>query len=331
MRKVHVWVLALGVTASVLAGCGTSTKQAMTQVQTQQQRLDQSNYQSTATMTVQMDNGAQTYYIATDYESPQVYKIALGDSNKNINQVIVRNEHGMFVVSPTLQKVFRFNGNWAQNQGHIYLYDQILQQILTSSDVKVSKKGDQYTFVMPVTPANDIVTRQQVDLAASTLEPRQVILFDNQNKAVVTIRFTSFKTGVKYQPSDFDPQKIAQSGASAKPTLASSQEFGYVEPQVTLGDKLNLLHQMSATDAVLRYTGNRSFTLEEWRPDPGTAGLPNGQLVDLFGVPAVLAGDGSARQLTWLNNGVEFQLTSAQLNLDEMKSVALSTLGQVGK
>ncbi|WP_029422528.1 LolA family protein [Alicyclobacillus macrosporangiidus] len=331
MRKVSGMLVAVGLAAALAAGCGAPSKDAMNaKLQTQQEKLSASNYQSTAKMTVQMENGSQTYYIETDYDSPEVYKISLGDANKNINQIIVRNGSGMFVVSPTLQKVFRFNGNWAQNQGHIYLYDQILHQLSTSPDVKVAKKGDVYTFTMPITPENDIVAKQQVDLSVNTLEPKKVVLYDKDNKAVVTIEFTSFKTGVKYQQADFDPQKLASSGA-VKTTTVQDNQFTFVEPQEILGDKQDLSDQLSATDWLLRYTGPYDFTLEEWRPDPGVAGVPGGKLVDLFGVPAVLAGSANAQRLMWIHNGVQFSLTSDKLSLDQMKQVAISTFGQVGK
>ena len=332
MRKVTGLILATGIIIGLVAGCGAPTKQnVVSKLETQAETLDATNYQTTAKMTVQMDNGSQTYYIVTSYDSPNTYKIALGDANKQINQIIVKNPNGMFIVSPSLQKVFRFNGNWAQNQGHIYLYDQILQQIVNSNNVKLAKSGNNLTFTMPVTPQNDVVTTQKVELAQGTYAPKQVVLLDKQNKAVVTIDFLSFQQGMKFTSAEFDPQKLAQSG-KATTTMASMSEFGYIEPlQIPTGDKLQLQQPQSSDDMLMRYSGPYGFTLEEWRPTAGVAGLPSAELVDLFGVPGILSGTGNAHQLTWMNNGVEFSLTSSQMTVDQMRQVAISTFGQVGK
>jgi hypothetical protein len=57
-------------------------------------------------------------------------------------------------------------------------------------------------------------------------------------------------------------------------------------------------------------------------------------------VPAVAApiaarhridGSGDAKRLVWLHDGLEFWLTSKDLSLNQMETLALSTFSQVGK
>ncbi|MCL6626630.1 LolA family protein [Alicyclobacillus shizuokensis] len=334
MGKAIGWAAAVGLVLTVAAGCGAPTQRSVNaKLQSQMQTLADKNYKSTAMMTVQMDNGAQTYYIETWYDGPDVYLIKLGDDQKNINQVIVKNKTGMFIVSPSLQKVFRFNGNWAQNQGHIYLYNQILQQILAGDHVKMKHTGDAWTFDMPVTPKNDVVSKEQVTIDPKTMHPRQVVLYDGDGKAMVTIKFTQFQTGVRFGESDFNPQKIAESGTKQAMAEVSDSDFGYVRPDIDgLGDRLQALIDTKGQDTViLRYGGSHAFTLSEQRPSPGDSGLADAQLVDLYGVPALYDGSGDSKRLVWVHNGVEFGLTSQDLSLEQMESLAVSTFDQVGK
>lgn len=332
MRKAAGWVLAAGLVFGIIAGCSTSpNKHSMvTKLQNEVKTLDSQNYRSKAMMTVQMNHTSQTYYIETWYDSPSIYRIALGDENKHINQIIVRNENGMFIVSPSLQKVFRFNGNWAQNQGHIYLYDQILQQIVAAKDnVKMNQNGGVYTFTMPV-QSNDVVVKQAVDIDASNLHPKKVVLYDQGNKAVVTISFTDFEQNVKFNTeNDFNPQKLV---ADAKSTMApTGAETGYIEPNELFGSTLTVVQPEEQDATLLRFTGSNSFTLEEFYPDKGVGAVPDGTMVDLFGVPGVLTGSDLAHQLIWVNNGREFSLTSSKLSVDQMREVAISTMGSTGK
>lgn len=334
MRKVTAVVLALGLMSGVVVGCGVPTgKSVNQQVQSHAQQLDSKNYESEATMTVQMDNNTQTYYVKVSYESPDTYKIALGNQDKQIHQVIVHNSNGMFIVSPSLGKVFRFNGDWAENQGQIYLYDQLLKQITSNQDVKAKRADGTYSFDVPVTPASDTINRQEIVLDAKTLEPKSVELLDKDGKAAVSLKYTSFKTGVTFTNADFDPHALVSNESTTKTTMAGSADktFGYVEPKALYGTKLTSLMQPSETSAMLRFSGDHHFLLQEWRPTSAEVGAPNGELVDMFGVPAMYTGDNNVGRLTWLNNGVEFAITSNDLNLDQLQQIAITTLNQVGK
>lgn len=336
MRKITAVVLALGLVGGVVVGCGTpSEKSVAHKIESQVQSLDESNYKTTATMVVQMDKTSQSYYVETWYESPDVYRIALGDSSKNIHQYIIHNQNGMFIVSPSLGRVFRFNGNWAENQGHIYLYDQILKQISQSKNVKMTKLDDEYSFTLPVSQANAVVVNQNVMLDAKTLSPEKVTLLDKNQKAVVSLKFDTFQKNVTFKTSDFDPQSIVAEDKTAKTTMASDDtdetQVGMITPDEIFGDTLENMVDVSNTSTILRYDGNLPFTLTEYRPTATVAGMSDGELVDLFGVPAVYSGGELAHQLSWVNNGVEFDLTSSKLSLDQMQSVAISTMGQSGK
>lgn len=350
MRKIVAIVLALGLMGGVVAGCGVPGGKSVNQkIEAQSQKLESQNYQSEAKMTVQMDNNVQTYYVQVSYESPESYKIALGNQDKQIHQIIVHNQNGMFIVSPSLGKVFRFNGNWAENQGQIYLYDQLLADIAKNQTLKPKKADGTYTFHLPVTPASDTISTQRVVLDAKSLEPKTVSLLDKSGKAAVTLEYTSFKTGVTFGKSDFDPHALVASGSSAsKTTMAGSgqsggqtstpstgttsgQPFGYIEPKTLYGTKMTSIMQPSPTSAILRYGGDHSYTLEEWRPSKGDSADPGASLVDMYGIPAVYTLANDVNSLTWLDNGVEFSILSNDLNLAQLQNIAISTIGQVGK
>lgn len=334
MRKVTAVLLTLGIAGGIVVGCGVPGSNSVNhKIQTHAQTLDNKNYQSEAMMTVQMENNIQKYYVKVSYESQDTYKIELGNAQKQINQIIVHNPNGMFIVSPSLGKVFRFNGNWAQNQGQIYLYDQLLHQITSSKSVKLQRSSGTYSFDIPVTPASDAISREQIVLAKD-LNPQSVKLLDKNGAAAVTLTYQTFKTGVTFNKNAFDPQALVSAGESTQPTMSSPQTFDYIEPPALYGTKMTDLTQPTDTSAIIRYTGdNHHYVLQEERPTNAAEGIPDAELLNLFGVPAMYNFDDTTNvsNLTWVNNGVEFSLTSNDMSLDELQDIAMSTLGQVGK
>lgn len=325
---VLVTVLVLSLT---LVGCGTKD-QATVMKDLTNVRHDLKSYKSTATMTVNVNNSTQKYYIETWFQAPDLYRIALGTDPKEITQVIVHNNDGIFVVSPQLKKSFRFKGDWAENQGHVYMYHAALDRILKTQDTNKFDSGDKnFTFTMKMDPENPLVSAQRVTLK-DNFDPQQIALLDKNGKSLVSVDYNSFNTGVSFKKDDFTPEAaMTMAPADAKPVMAGALDFGIIEPNyVPSGNKL-LDPQTVDGSVMLHYDGKNPFTIIEQRPAAKDTSLYLGTVEDLWGSTAVLTGDASSslHTLHWFNKGVEFQMTG-KLAVDEMVKVAQSMM-DIGK
>ncbi|MGZ4135072.1 MAG: DUF4367 domain-containing protein, partial [Tumebacillaceae bacterium] len=285
-------------------------------------------YESKATMTVSVNNSTQKYYIETWYQSPDLYRISLGTDPKDITQVIVHNNDGIFVVSPQLKKSFRFKGDWAENQGHVYMYHAALDRILKSQNKQFDSTDKNLVFTMKMEPENPLVLSQRVTLK-DNLDPQQIALLDKSGKSLVSVDYDSFKTGVSFKKDAFTPEAaMTVATAEAKPVMAGALDFGVIEPHyVPQGNKL-LDPQTADGSIILHYAGNKPFTITEQRPAANTTSLHQGQIIDLWGSTAVLTGaaDAAIHSLHWFNDGVEFSLTGS-MTVNEMVKVAQSMIG----
>ncbi|MNH32136.1 Sporulation protein YdcC [compost metagenome] len=81
---------------------------------------------------------------------------------------------------------------------------------------------------------------------------------------------------------------------------------------------------------LIRYDGDYQYTIMEARPLDRAVSLAPGSLIDLGFTAGVLTGD-EQQTLTWMNDGVEFRITSANLPVDEMMQIAASMEAQSGK
>jgi len=334
MRKSVLWIImAVFAFAMMLTGCGQpNSADVLTNLKTMRQDL--SSYKSTAMMTVKLQNSLQKYYVETWYNGPHAYRIALGNENKEINQVILRNDTGLYIVSPRLKKSFRFQGEWAESQGHIYLFNSVIDRILAAADRQTTMNNEQHTvtFDLPMSVDHPLLAKQSVELSLGNLAPKMITLYDKSNQAVVTLDYKSFKRGVKFKSSDFSPKQItAGSNTDAEPVGASANEnFGIIQPSfVPTGSSLHTTAQVDG-QMLLRYVGKESFTLVEERPTSTTSFLDHAEWIDLLGVPAVVTGGGQVKTMYWLYGGVEFAMTGS-MPLDQMAEVASSTLDQTGK
>jgi outer membrane lipoprotein-sorting protein len=331
MRKYFIWLFALVLMVGVgLAGCGTQTSDS---VKKDLNHLSQNlkSYKSTAMMSVKMQNSIQKYYIETWYQAPDQYKIMLGNENKDISQVILKNPEGIFIVSPQLKKSFRFKGEWAENQGHIYLYHSVIKRIIDSKDLHFSKENGAVAFDMPMSPENPLVARQKIELDSKTLYPKVVTLLDKQDSPIVTVQYDSFKTGLTFSKDDFDPNKaMALAKNDDVAVIAGQKDFGVVEPTYLPEGTKKLDDTETDHSILIRYDGTHNVTLEEERPQPEDNAFTNGTLYDIYGVPAVVTGSQDARTMYWLFDNVQYSLSSS-LPISELEKVAASTIESSGK
>ncbi|BCJ87218.1 outer membrane lipoprotein-sorting protein [Effusibacillus dendaii] len=328
-----VWVMVFAICVG-LAGCGIrSADDVVKNLQSVQKNLK--SYKSTATMTVQTPSSTSKYYIETWYQAPGNYRIALGNEKKEISQVILRNEDGIYVVNPQLKKSYRFRGDWSENQGgHVYLYHALVDRILQAKDKELSIRKDSVLINMSMLPENPIITKQQVLLDDRKLYPKQMVLFNKENQPIVTVDYESFDTGMNFQKDAFTPE-AAMALANTDGTVAvagGKSDFGVIEPAyLPKGMTLKDVKEQDQT-IYLVYTdaqGNVA-TITEARAEPGAVALPSGKMQDLLGTPAIVTGSGNVKTLYWTHQNLEFSLTSS-LPVQEMTKMAQSTMSAIGK
>ena len=91
---------------------------------------------------------------------------------------MLRNDEGVFVLTPRLNKVFRFQSDWPANQGQVYLYQTLIQSILLDNSRQFAVDNDAYVFDVMANYQNGSLARQKIWLNKSDYAPRQVEVSD---------------------------------------------------------------------------------------------------------------------------------------------------------
>ncbi len=312
-----------------LTGCGPfGGARVVKQLQSYSQNLQ--SYQSTAQITFNEAGGSQQYDVETWYAAPDRYRIALGNDSKEISQIILHNDKGAYLITPSAKRVMRFQGDWAERQGQLYLYQVLLNDIVNSDPLRYRQDKTTMTFFLKPVVASPFAATEEVRLNRQTYDPLSLTFLDQQQKPVLSVRYTSFKKGVTFRQNAFSPDQTTTLKALELPVSASQQGFGVIEP-AWIPARDTLQDEVDKNGVVLiRYSGSSPFTLIENRPQSGAVDLGRGQLMSLNGLPAVWVGSGFAHQLYWTNQNVEYTMTS-KMNLPDFLHVAASTVDNGGK
>lgn len=365
MRRSLTWTLCILLAFSVvLAGCGKKDAAGVVK------ELDKTvtkltSYKGTGTMTLYTSDNPQEYKVEVWYQNPSYYRISLTNAKKDVTQIVLRNDQGVYVLTPSLNKSFRFQSDWPENQGQVYLYQTLARSILSDNSRQFVNDKDSYVFEVAANYNTSALVRQKIWLSKDNYAPKQVQVSDSSAKVVVEVKFDSFTFNDEFGKDAFDMQRNLDAGKEqSKGTLlevdengmlvekkqeetpasgniddepaapALSESFGVLIPTYMpegveyVDDKV--VDGSDRSTALLKYGGTYQYTITESRSPDRTASLAQGTAIDLGFTVGFLSGD-QLRTLTWTADGLEFAIISEDLPTHEMVNIAVSMQDQSGK
>lgn len=388
------------VLSTLLAACGK--KDAAAVVKDLNEVVgEMESYQGAGVMTLHTGDTPQQYKVEVWHQKPSYYRIALTNAKKDVTQIVLRNDEGVFVLTPSQNKSFRFQSNWPDNQGQVYLYETLIRSITGDSTRQFADEKESYVFDVAANYNTHALVRQKIWLNKSDYAPKQVEVSDSNANVVVDVKFDSFKFGTEFEKDAFDmqrnmtaatenggkvgtdsgtapagegkettnPQATTEEGSASNPsgTVSDGQtgvsdnaeqqgsedpasgqgteeptsaepegtgSFGVIQPTYAPeGVKLKddqIVEGSGDYSVMLRYEGTYNYTIFEARPQDRAVSLAPSSVVDLGFTLGMLSGD-ALQTLTWMTDGVEYRITSADLPQNEMVQIATSMQEESGK
>lgn len=331
MKKRLLLLLAGLMVMFVLAACGTKSQQSVVK-DLDGTLTDLKSYKAKAKMTLQMGTEPQVYDVEIWHKNPSFYRVNLKNSKKDQSQMILRNKDGVFVLTPALNKSFRFQSNWPKNSSQAYLYESLIQDILEDKDAKFSATKQHYVFETKTRYQNNkMLPIQEITLNKKNLAPVSVKVMDPDRNSLVTVEFSEVKFDADFDKDAFDMKKNMTASQLEVPVMgeADKKDFSVKYPLAELpGVTLKGEKEMKSENGrriVLTYEGKgKSFTLVQEKADvmPASASTVtvSGEPVDLgFTVGAL-----TDNSIKWTHNGVDYMIASSNLTPVEMEMVAES-------
>lgn len=337
MRKALALVMTGIMLLLVLSACGQKSQADVTAA-LKKKLSDLQGYKAQATMTLYAGDKPSTYNVDIWYKKPGFYRIHLKNANQQLSQMILKNKEGVFVLTPQLNKSYRFQSDWPKNGSQWYLYESLVTDILNDPGPSFQTGDGTYVFKTKTNYKHSDLKTQKITLSQNDLKPISVKIMNGDNKVIVDMRFKNITFDPSFDNGAFDLQKNMTSakleGSPTVKTGGKSSAFTVLYP-TNLPAKTTMSAKKVVTDGskkyVLQYTGARPFTLieqksESWSDtvEPATV---SGQPVNLdFAI-----GHMTKNSISWTYDGTDFFLASKDLSQPQLVSLARSVLGRQKK
>ncbi|KEQ27930.1 outer membrane lipoprotein-sorting protein [Paenibacillus tyrfis] len=261
MRR-FTWVVALVMVCLSLVVSGCGKKDAGSVVKELDGVMSKlQSYHGKGQMTLRTGQDPQEYDVEVSFQAPSFYRISLTNAKKDITQIVLRNDDGVFVLTPHLNKSFRFQSDWPENQGQVYLYQSLVQSILMDNERHFTSDEKAYVFDVVANYQNGSLARQKVWLDKRNYAPQHVEVSDANSNVMVIVKFDQFEFGTKFEKDQFDMQRN-MTGWNLKtlPTMMQGDSKA--------GEKSGATDSKAGTGAVSGNQGAKGTTQE--KGDKGT-------------------------------------------------------------
>lgn len=336
-KTIGLFLIAL-LTMIVLAACGEKSQTDVVQALDKKVK-EMSGYKAEGKMTLQTGNEKQVYEVDIWHKKPNYYRVHLKNAEKDQSQIILRNNEGVFVLTPALNKSFRFQSDWPQNSSQAYLFESLVKDVSDDQAAKFTTNDKkQYIFETKTNYQNNkMLPTQEIVFNKKELSPASVKIMDTDRNPLVVVEFSKFEFNASFDKNSFDVDKNMSGAQMEVPTLATGEskpfavKYPLEQPEGTKLLETKEVDIKGGKRVILTFGGEKSFTLIQENAEiaaPVSSSISmQGEIIDL----GFTIGGLTEKSLTWTNDGVDYMLASDDLTEEEMITIAKSVAGQESK
>ncbi len=284
-------------------------------------------YHMEATMDIDAGEDTRSYYVTTDFElkeEQKFFRVSLLNKSINQEQIILRNDKGVFMLTPVLNQVYQFKGDWPLNSPKPYLYHSMLDAFNDKHEIKKMEDGYLVSF-NPKYENTPSWSKEEMKFS-NDLKPLWINIYDDTSNVVAKVVFSKVDFEPKFNEGYFD---VATNMEEARKNLSSSTMARPDDlPLYPAGADVSCVLKEETESSVngesvhiLTYEGNKSFTIVQRILTPYQemmTSVIDGSMVDVLGTIGFVNG----HYLNYEYNGVGYSIYSASLTVAEMVEIA---------
>ena len=309
----------------LLVGCGNYTV-GDAEKDLENKISNSKGYRLTGEMKIINNDDVYKYDVDVSYKKSDKFKVSLKNKTNNHEQIILKNSEGVYVLTPTLNKSFKFQSDWPYNNSQVYLLQTLLSDIQNDKNKKFKMTSSNYIFITKVNyPNNSDLARQKIYFDKK-LNPVKVEVMNDEDDVLISMDFKTVDMKPKFAKNYFTLDKSMKSSISDDKTKSVSKIDESIYPMYIPNDtKLTNKESISTGSGervIMTFDGENPFIVVEQ-----TASISDNSVISIDGNPYLLASgvaSVSDKMVSWINNGIEYYVISDDLSLKELVSVANS-------
>lgn len=191
----------------LITGCGKTSESDVIKDLTKKINNSKSYYIE-GKLEIVNNEDVYTYDVKVSYKEKDNYKVDLTNTVNNHQQIILRNSSGVYVVTPRINKSFKFQSDWPYNNSQVYLLGPLLEDIISDENRTFEKTTDGSKIIVAANyPNNNKLVKQEILLDKDN-NIKKVTVLDNNNNKEITMTYTKIDLNSKFNDNYFELKEI---------------------------------------------------------------------------------------------------------------------------
>jgi len=307
------------------------------------------SYYIEGTMELMNNEDIYEYDVKVSYKEGDFYKVDLVNTSNNHEQVILRNKDGVYVVTPSLNKSFKFQSDWPYNNSQSYLLTSLLDDLNNDESKTFEETEDGYIFTTIVNyPNNQKLIKQKIYIDKD-INVKKVEVLDTNNNVQIKMNFDKIDLKSEFKDDYFNLDKLItekednnkniekDNNSNNENNSNQNNDSSETKETVTIDDVIYPMYLPENTyltsqekvdkedgqRLILTFDGDSSFMLIEETVSISNEHeiIPTYGDLELLSDTIAVVNDNS---VNWVSNGIEYYVVSDVISKNELLEVARS-------
>jgi len=311
----------------LLTGCGKIDKDKL--VNTFKNDVESSkSYIVESKMEIYSAEDTFSYDVKVFYMDDDYFKVDMVNTLSNHEQIILRNNNEVYVVTPSLNKSYKFVSEWPYNSSQSYILNSLVQDIEEDEEIVFEELEDGYSLKVDVNYPNNDELEYEVILFDKKMNLKNVVVYDTEDIVSIKVDFNKIDYKANLSKEDFSVDKMIQDNC-CNGELDTTEETSKIEdiiyplyvPANTYLKNREFVNTDNGERVILTFNGDKNFVLIE-----ETSSMSEEfEIIPVYGDPLMLndtIGALSTNSLSWSVDNVDYYLTSNDLTTSEIMQIA---------
>lgn len=310
-----------------VTGCGKSGKNDIVdKINKKVKAMD--SYQITGILSITNNEDTYNYDVKASYKAKDNYRVSLVNKSNNHEQIILKSNNEVYVITPALNKSFKFQSNWPDNNSQIYILSSIVNDMNSDNEKIIDEVDSSFVIITKVNYPNNIGLVKQKIYADKDGNITKIEVLNDTGIVEMVMTFDKIDDSPTFNDnyfelnsiiSDIDKENIPDSEVGSIDDVIYPL---YIPVGTVLVDQEKIAKNKGER-VILTFDGEKPFLLVE---ETATA-TDEFSIIPIFGEPHFLndtVGAITDNSVSWTSGGIDYYLVSDVMGKTELIEIANS-------